>query len=259
MYCGKCGTELETGAKFCSVCGERLDAEESLETVVAQPVEKPKKVKAEKPVKEKVRKTSKEEFLEGVKEYEIPENPEALQQVFVDPTERLQAKLGNGYLVNLLFKKTKKCNMLLTDKRVYFKGTMYSGDRKSVTKTTEERILDLENVTGTGFIYERMAWGWVLLGILEEIFGIAAGALACALIFNDTTEWYIIGGVAGLIAALTPCLLLIAKAIKSRKIWFFVDYAGGRIRVDAKLIGIADVRDFHKQLRRAKDKYIGKI
>lgn len=246
MYCGKCGAELETGAKFCSVCGERLDAEESLETVVAQPVEKPKKVKAENPVKEKVRKTSKEEFLEGVEEYEIPENPEALQQVFVDPTERLQAKLGNGYLVNLLFSKMKKCNMLLTDKRVYFKGTMYSGTGKSMIKTSEERILDLEDMTGTGFIYVNIPWFVVILGILLDAVGITL-----AFVIENLLQYALLMVVLGTIS--------IIAAIKSRKIWFFVDYAGGRIRVDAKLIGIADVRDFHKQLRRAKDKFTGKI
>ncbi len=29
--------------------------------------------------------------------------------------------------------------------------------------------------------------------------------------------------------------------------------AGGNIQIDAKLIGLSDVQDFHKQIRRAKD------
>lgn len=40
---------------------------------------------------------------------------------------------------------------------------------------------------------------------------------------------------------------------KSRKIFFFIDYAGGHIQIDAQLIGLSDVQDFHKQMRRAKD------
>lgn len=50
-----------------------------------------------------------------------------------------------------------------------------------------------------------------------------------------------------------PCLILIVAAFFSRKIWFFIDYAGGKIQIDAKLIGLSDVQDFHKQIRRAKD------
>ena len=48
-------------------------------------------------------------------------------------------------------------------------------------------------------------------------------------------------------------LIFVILTIKSRKIFFFIDYAGGRIKIDARLIGLSDVRDFHKQMRRAKD------
>lgn len=126
---------------------------------------------------------------------------------------------------------------------VFIKGAMYTGSGKTLMKMMEERTLDLEDITGTGFIYTKVSKLMIFLGILFEI---AAGVLGVETGGDQ-------GLIAGLVYGLVPCLILIIAAFFSRKIWFFIDYAGGSIQIDAKLIGLSDVQDFHKQIRRAKD------
>lgn len=244
MFCSSCGNELPDGAKFCEVCGAKIGEND---TISAETLKNT--------ANEYVQKAG--DFLKNTgvvalndsetSQYNVSDTSPELKKIFIEPDERLIGKFGNGYLVNLLYKKVKKCNALLTNKRVYLKGTFYSETGKSIFKTTEERILDLEDVTGTGFIYTQISKIMILLDILFII-----GALCTSIGIGGYYAWFI------------PVLLIIAAIIsviitlKSRRILFFIDYAGGRIKVNAKLIGLSDVRDFHKQMRRAKDARTGK-
>lgn len=224
MFCGKCGAEVLDGAKFCDKCGAVIEVEQV-------------------DVKQKEEKVD-------------------VKSVFIDPEEQLVAKVGNGYLVNLLYNRVKKCNLLLSDKRVYLKGTFYSDDGKGITKMNAERIVDIEDITGTGFIYRSFSWILLMLDILCIIV-----SLAITLVPYFRLAGY---GILNSLIWATPYmtitiptvaieLLLMKKILMSRKVHFFIDYAGGRIMIDAKLIGIEDVRDFHKQMRRVKDNIKGKI
>ncbi len=47
--------------------------------------------------------------------------------------------------------------------------------------------------------------------------------------------------------------------IKSRHTDFCIEYAGGMIRFNADLVGIPAVRDFHKQIRRVKDRHMDEL
>ncbi len=213
MFCSSCGAQINDDAVFCPECGA---VQEKANSPKAAPVKSQQASSA-------------------------PANAQSVKQVFMDPDEKLLASLGNGYFVNLMFSSVKKCHALLSDKRIYLKGAMYTGSGKTLMKMMEERTLDLEDITGTGFIYTKVSKLMIFLGILFEI---AAGVLGV-----------VTGNNPGLclVCGLVPCLILIIAAFFSRKIWFFIDYAGGSIQIDAKLIGLSDVQDFHKQIRRAKD------
>lgn len=79
-----------------------------------------------------------------------------LENLYVDQNEKYVTSLGNGYIVNYLTTATaKKGFAVITNKRVYFKGECLSGQGKHLTKTNEERAVDLGDVTGSGFIYRR--------------------------------------------------------------------------------------------------------
>ena len=83
---------------------------------------------------------------------------------FVSQDEQYISSLGNGYIMNFLAGGTLKRGFaVISNKRVYFRGSCYSGQGKSLVKTDEERTVDIKDVTGSGFIYRRYLG--VLLGL----------------------------------------------------------------------------------------------
>ena len=249
MFCENCGKQIEDDSALCPYCGN----DTSSNSMSQQNTSTNKNSKNSDATNKSSKKAEKYLRKLGIitmsdseeSHYDVSNNQKKLQNTFIEPDEQLLGKFGNGYFVNLLYNKTKKCHALLTDKRIYLKGTFYSGSGKSILKTTEERTLDLEDVTGTGFIYQGFSLIMLLLSLL---FGIIEIIGIPALLIADEQE---------ILAVFLLCLpfimLLVLLTLKSRKIFFFIDYAGGRIKIDARLIGLSDVRDFHKQMRRAKD------
>ncbi len=173
---------------------------------------------------------------------------------FVNPNERLISSIGNGFFTNLLFGNAKSCSAMLTDKRVYFRGTIYQSQGKAIKKTTEERTIDVEDITASGFIYTR-------LSILSIVLGVLLMVIALVLYFNLPPRYY-----DRFVREFCLCslcfafglILLLCTIIISRKTWFYIEYAGGRIQLDARIIGLSDVQDFNKQIRRVKDAVLKK-
>lgn len=248
MFCSKCGSEITEGAKFCEKCGASVGGNETLSAEILKNTANTYAQKTNDFLKNSgiIAMNDAEES-----QYDVSNNTQELKNIFVEPDEQLLAKLGNGYLVNLLFNRVRKCNALLTDKRVYLKGTFYSSDSKKIFKTAEERILDLEDITGTGFIYTKSPVFMFFLSFISAVFSAILGVVFREV---DIGDW--LYGIAG-VAVLSTIFNLI-RMFMSRKVFFFIDYAGGRIKIDAKLIGLSDVQDFHKQMRRAKDAITGK-
>lgn len=139
MYCGKCGTEITENGKFCPKCGAVVSAVQTTGTVKTPVSPNEKKNDAE------------------VKEYSLNDKEiEKLSASFVSSDEKFIASLGNGYIMNYLANKTMSRGFaFITDKRVYFKGSCLSGTGKKLVKTDEERTVDVKNITGSGFVYEK--------------------------------------------------------------------------------------------------------
>ncbi len=80
---------------------------------------------------------------------------------------------------------------VISNKRVYFRGSCFSGQGKSLVKTDEERTVDIKDVTGSGFIYRRYLG--ILLGLLT-----APAALLTSISFSapqvisgwEDVKWY---------------------------------------------------------------------
>ena len=93
---------------------------------------------------------------------------------FVNRDEKYISSLGNGYLMNFLANGTLRRGFaVISNKRVYFKGSCFSGSGKSLVKTDEERTVDVKDITGSGFIYRRYIG--ILLCLFSALIVLIAG------------------------------------------------------------------------------------
>ena len=213
MVCNKCGTEVLENDKFCPKCGAKVTIEKEYGLSESEG--------------------------DRIKEKEIKQ----LSTSFVSRDEEYIASLGNGYILNFLANKSvSKGFAFLTNKRVYFKGSCLIGTGKKLVKTDEERIVDVKNITGSGFVYQT-DWGKIvrIVGFAIAIIGFIIGML-----LTERLMWsWISLVIAGLIVAIGYLL--------ERKTYFSIEYAGGCIAFDVSFYAKAEIDDFQKQLRRTKD------
>lgn len=196
-----------------------------------------------------------------VEEYKLKDNEmKKLSESFVSRDEKYIASLGNGYIMNYLANKSvKKGFAFITDKRVYFKGSCLSGTGKKLVKTNEERTVDVKNITGSGFTYHRH-WG-ILVALFISILVALAGAVGSGIVFSFLKDWYDssivqIGEVLSIAICLSLaiiCCIGIKNYLLKRKTLFRIEYAGGCIAFNVSFYAKAEIDDFQKQLRRAKD------
>lgn len=228
MFCTKCGRKLASGTEKCPFCDSAdINSWNRAGTIKLATSTGNTAETGYSPMSDI-----------GVSKADI----EKFHNVYMEPDEVLIAKLGNGYLTNLLYFRMKKSSGLLTDRRIYLKGTLYYGQGKLLMKQVEERIVDVEDVTGTGFIYNAISWITIVFCIL---IGIVSGGFILENSNSSSLAWII---------GLAVIAVGIFVAVYSRRILFFIEYAGGRICIDAKQTGLSEVQDFHKQIRQVKDR-----
>lgn len=118
-----------------------------------------------------------------VEEYRLKDKElERLSASFVSPDEKYIASLGNGYIMNYLANKsTKKGFAFITDKRVYFKGSCLNRVGKLLIKKNEEKSVDVKNITGSGYTYQRRWLGIIelIIVLLIPIAGILGSIFLC--------------------------------------------------------------------------------
>lgn len=241
MFCAKCGKEIPESAKFCESCGATVGGADNV--TIAGAVGN-----TFTNLKNTIQEKEKEQQATYMDE-------SAYSKVFVEPDEQLLGTLGNGYLENILGKKVKKTHALLTNKRVYFQGTFFSGSGKTLQQDIIEKIVDLEDITGTCFRYNKPIGIIIsiIISIITTVITGIVGAVWCD-ICGGNSEEMVLAAFAGIfIGILISALIFTIKYLLSRKVDFILEYAGGAIRFDAKIVGLSNVKDFNKQIRRAKD------
>lgn len=234
MFCSKCGKEIPESAKFCESCGATVGGADNVKMAGAVG-------NTFTNLKSTIQEKEKEQQASYMDE-------SAYSKVFVEPDEQLLGTLGNGYLENILGKKVKKTHALLTDKRVYFQGTFFSGSGKNLQQDIMEKVVDLEDITGTGFRYNKQIG--IIASIIWTVISGIVGLVVNSFI-NGIDGLYMVAGALG--GILIFALIFTIKYLLSRKVDFILEYAGGAIRFDAKIVGLTNVKDFNKQIRRAKD------
>lgn len=99
---------------------------------------------------------------------------------FVSGDEKYISSLGNGYILSYLANGSLSNGFaVVSNRRVYFRGSCFSGQGKSLHRTDEERTVDIKDVTGSGFIYKRYIG--TLLGLLVALFALLGGTAATVL------------------------------------------------------------------------------
>jgi hypothetical protein len=85
-----------------------------------------------------------------VQQVKKPDPSAKFKGFFMSPKEKLVATLGNTFIQNFLAGgMITKGFSVVSDKRVYFRGTTYFVDGKKIRKMAESKTVDLKDVTGT--------------------------------------------------------------------------------------------------------------
>lgn len=245
MYCSSCGGKLQDGAEECPICGRIIEDNNSAEvgSVVQRDV-------------------SREKHLNKLKKEDKIEN--AVKKVFSSDGEKYITSLGNSYLQNFLFDGSlRKGFCVVSDKRVYFKGTTYTittsnNGKKRARKYKSSRTIDLYDVTGTGCVKIvrgfSLAMAYILL-VSMALLGVIP-VIACIVALAAEAFKAIFA-----ILLLLPIFLVLFLIIKwidvlKNKSYVVIQYAGGEIAFDVKWFGKNEIDVFQKELRVAKDKAV---
>ena len=172
--------------------------------------------------------------------------------MFVDSNEKQVAVLGGGYLQNYIATGSFEDTFcVVTDKRVYFTGKCFYKYGNSYKSSTERKIVDLKDITGTGFVVLRY-WWLKIMAIMCVVIGIII-----YLFFSEkeisqfesyqSGTWFVVI-ICGLLFGILYFLL------KQRL--FEISYAGGVISFKASGYSEAEMQSFHKELRKAKDNVV---
>lgn len=242
MFCSKCGKEIKEGDKICPSCGVRVENTVDFDTV-------------KNFANEKVQETAKT-LQDAARNYSSRREEEQQERkikdigdIFVQKSERKIAVIGEGYLSNLIHNGTfGKGFGVLTDRRFYFSGKCFYKAGKQYFKTDEERTVDLEDITATGFVYHKFLW-LLWLGILFLImtfvymigvmfYGNVDGSLAATMLFGVFS------------------VLMIAAYNFFTIVFYEVSFPGGCIAVRASAYGVKELKKFDKALRLAKDTWL---
>ena len=139
--------------------------------------------------------------------------------IFVARDEKYIASLGNGYIASFLAKGILGMGFaIVSDKRVYFKGSCLTCKGKNFVISNEERTVDTTDITGSGFIF-RNEVGGPIFGMVMSIFGMLLGVLLSNF-FSWSRPLYLIG----------PCLIVGSSIFfflslfylhKAKKTYFF--------------------------------------
>lgn len=178
-------------------------------------------------------------------------NDNKYAKIFVESDENYLGSLGNGYLNSFLTNRgIKRCVALLSDRRLYLRGQMVDINNGKMGLINRQQTIDLEDITGTGFIYASPQIWKLILAVM--LFGVG---FLCSMGTDESIRSIIISIVG---AFWISAILLMVSYIKNRNTFFVIEYAGGCIKFDASIYGLAESQDFEKQIRRAKNQVKGK-
>lgn len=234
MFCPKCGKKNEGNAKFCASCGAMI--QKNQESTGNAPNKFEEKTQS---------KESKPKF-----------NPEKVRSCLISEQEQVLNVLGNTWAETFFATGTIGNGFsILTNERVYFKGKCFIRIGKGFYKKVEEKVVDLNEVTGTGFVHNKAVWAHVLAIIFTVIGGlyIFSGVPNFIVgIFTRESQNIIAGVVGGVVGLLLIVLFQFLDKMFNYSV-FEISYAGGGIAFGLNWISQDEANEFQRLLRQAKD------
>lgn len=247
MYCSNCGKEIKDTATFCPYCGKAVvGGSQGQENIEFSDVAKYAEQQAKKAVSN-IQSTT-QNFQDAYRQEQEARKVKDISELFVNPDEVQKAVIGSGYLANML--RTGSIGKgfgILTDRRFYFRGKCYYKAGKQFIKKEEERTVDLQDITSSGYIYTRH----ILLAVIAILGLFMLIPFIASLSYNDSAVGALVFGIP-FDVALWLVYILYKRAI------YEVSYAGGSIAIKASSYGIKEIKVFDKQLRLAKDEYLAR-
>lgn len=156
--------------------------------------------------------------------------------LFIDPNEITMATIGANYVQNAITDGTlEKGSAILTNKRLYFKGKVYSGSGKNMKSHTEESVVSVEEITLTRFVYSKNFGLFIWASVL--------GVLGLLLLP--------VGGI-GIFFIVAALVFLMMYFIK-RSTCFEICFPGGKFQFDISYYPITDMQDFQREIHLVKD------
>ena len=170
------------------------------------------------------------------------------RSLLTSDSERVEAVLGNSIAQTFLATgQISNGFAVLSNKRVYFKGKTFTKKGSFYYIQKEEHIIDVRNVTGTGFVYNKPLWmqilGFILLAftcLCVAITVTTAGATVALMI--PASYLFLPAGI---------ILLVLYKKFTANI--FQVNFAGGCIGINTYWSTKEEIEVFQKTLRTIKD------
>lgn len=165
--------------------------------------------------------------------------------LLADQSEEIKAVLGNNYAQSFLSTGMLQNGFsILTNKRVYFKGKCLVRKGKGFYTNTEERIVDLKDVTGTGYLHKSAIWAKLL-----QFFFVFASLVGPIVTLSIVHDHDFVGPIilCGILCFALSLLFRAIHKILSSSI-FEISYAGGGIAFRLHWITVAEAKEFQKQL-----------
>lgn len=253
MFCQQCGTQLPEEAQACPSCGASVTKTINFEDVKGFANQKGHELT------NSVRNMS-QDFRQQMEEEKEARKIKETSDLFVNPEEKQIAILGSGYLNNLIRNgRLEKGFGILTDLRFYYRGKGFVRMGKMLHKTDEEKTVDLQDITASGFLYSRNT----TLAVLAVVLTVIAILLDVMVYAEIDSSRYVSDGDVVLL-----WLTWIGGGIIVLAVWIWfclykravyqIFFAGGAISIKASSYGSKQLHDFDRQLRQAKDRRNGR-
>ena len=185
---------------------------------------------------------------------------EKFKSMLYDSSEKVVAVLGNNIAQTFISTGVIGNGFaVLSDKRVYFKGKCLIRKGKGFYSKLEEKSVDIDDVTGTGFVHNKATWAMVLatfflcFAIITAISTLANSIMTAVAEDVDVSKIDPESIMAPFVVLLG--MYFVFKFLYKRYNYsaFEISYAGGGIGFDMHWINEAESRVFQRELNLLKD------